>query len=205
MAVPKAMMDTYMKKLPSHLTDIQKLSFKPLPYLEAEELETLIQAYGDSLNPLLKYFQKASLSLIDIDVESDEDDDSIASKDSIIYMDSDDPDINWHQLLTSTLTELDNDVDWTPHSPPFLSDVSDTLAPVKWTPPLFRTFSRVAWSQSFTVTLRPNPSWSGHSFMHQLAPYSLIKTTPHQTLSFSKRDLKVCVEPVQWSTSTNTL
>ncbi|KAJ7221902.1 hypothetical protein C8J57DRAFT_1253827 [Mycena rebaudengoi] len=133
--IPKSMMEIYLKKLPSDLTYVQKLCFKPLPYLDPDELETLIQTFGDTVNPLVRYFQRAGLSLLEMDAESDEDEaDSIVSEE-IVYLD---PDTDWRKALNSNLDSDDpDDSDWAEDR---LSSPSTTreseLAIVKWTPTL---------------------------------------------------------------------
>ncbi|KAJ7223784.1 hypothetical protein C8J57DRAFT_1253349 [Mycena rebaudengoi] len=73
-AIPKSMMEVYLKKFPSNLTDVQKLSFKLILYLDPDKLKTLIQAFGNTVNPLIRYFQRVQLSLVDMEAESDRDD-----------------------------------------------------------------------------------------------------------------------------------
>ncbi|KAJ7231189.1 hypothetical protein C8J57DRAFT_1533799 [Mycena rebaudengoi] len=105
------MMGIYLKKLPSNLTYVQKLCFKPLPYLDPNELETLIQMFGDTVNPLIRYFQRVGLSLLEMDAEDDEDDEaeSIVSEE-IVYLD---PDTDWCKALNSNLDSDDpDDSDW---------------------------------------------------------------------------------------------
>jgi hypothetical protein len=71
-AVTADMLEIY-RKLPGDLPDIQKLLFKPLPLLEEAELLKLVDTLGDSVNPLVRYLQKAGRSLVDDDLESDDD------------------------------------------------------------------------------------------------------------------------------------
>jgi hypothetical protein len=48
----------FHRKLPSHLTEIQKLTFKPSILLSVDEKSSLIAHFGGEENPLVRYFHQ---------------------------------------------------------------------------------------------------------------------------------------------------
>ncbi|KAJ7753857.1 hypothetical protein B0H16DRAFT_1834145 [Mycena metata] len=54
-AVVTDAMENFNSHLPHDLTDVQRLSLKPLPDLTADEIDFLVKERGDTVNPLVRY------------------------------------------------------------------------------------------------------------------------------------------------------
>lgn len=74
-------MRNFNSHLPADLTEVQRLSLKPLPDLTPDEVDFLVKERGDSVNPLVRYLTSNKVAPsafrgIDFGSEEDEDFDS---------------------------------------------------------------------------------------------------------------------------------